>query len=53
VRFISSAATTEQCNAFRQKLTAFLNGEIDFVGIRNEVLAVFPDDRINDVLKVF
>ncbi|RQT64661.1 DUF2813 domain-containing protein [Burkholderia cepacia] len=50
---IFSAATTEQCNAFREKLTAFLIGEIDFVSIRNEVLAAFPDDRINDVLKVF
>lgn len=45
--------TTEQCNEFRQKLTAFMKGEIDFVGIRNEMLAAFPDDRINDVLKVF
>ncbi len=45
--------TTEQCNEFRHKLTAFRKGKIDFVGIRNEMLAAFPDDRINDVLKVF
>lgn len=43
----------EQCNEFRTKLTAFRKGEIDFVGIRNEMLAAFPSDRINDVLKVF
>lgn len=45
--------TAEQCNEFRQKLTSFRKGEIDFIGIRNEMLAAFPDDRINDVLKVF
>jgi len=38
---------------FRAKLLAFRNGDIDFVGIRNEMLATFPDDRINDVLAVF
>ncbi|ENK6701000.1 AAA family ATPase [Yersinia enterocolitica] len=38
---------------FREKLLAFRSGEIDFVSIRNEMLATFPDDRINDVLKVF
>jgi putative ATP-dependent endonuclease of OLD family len=38
---------------FRAKLLAFKSGDIDFVGIRNEMLATFPDDRINDVLKVF
>lgn len=43
----------EQCNEFRKKLTAFRKGEIDFVGVRNEMLAAFPSDRINDVLKVF
>lgn len=43
----------EQCNEFRKKLTAFRKGEIDFVGIRNEMLSAFPGDRINDVLKVF
>lgn len=43
----------EQCNEFRKKLTAFRKGEIDFVGIRNEMLSAFPSDRINDVLKVF
>ena len=37
----------------RAKLLAFRNGDIDFVGIRNEMLATFPDDRINDVLAVF
>jgi len=43
----------EQCNEFRKKLTAFRKGEIDFVGVRNEMLSAFPSDRINDVLKVF
>lgn len=43
----------EECNEFRKKLTAFRNGEIDFVGVRNEMLSAFPGDRINDVLKVF
>ena len=40
-------------DGFRAKLLAFRKGDIDFVGIRNEMLATFPDDRINDVLKVF
>ncbi|HFH4240590.1 AAA family ATPase [Pseudomonas aeruginosa] len=47
--FTAPAVFTE----FREKLLAFRRGEIDFVGIRNEVLATFPDDRINDVLKAF
>ncbi len=47
--FTAPAVFTE----FREKLLAFRKGEIDFVSIRNEMLATFPDDRINDVLKVF
>lgn len=38
---------------FRTKLQLFKNGNIDLVGIKNEMLACFPDDRINDVLEVF
>ncbi|NCF08997.1 ATP-dependent endonuclease, partial [Kosakonia sp. MH5] len=38
---------------FRTKLQLFKNGDIDFVGIKNEMFADFPDDRINDVLEVF
>ncbi len=40
-------------DGFRAKLLAFRKGDLDFVDIRNEMLATFPDDRINDVLKVF
>lgn len=38
---------------FRAKLLEFRNGDIDFVGIRNEMLATFPEDRINDILEAF
>lgn len=38
---------------FRTKLQLFKNGDIDFVDIKNEMFAGFPDDRINDVLEVF
>lgn len=38
---------------FREMLLDFRRGEIDFIRIRSEMLATFPDDRINDVLKVF
>jgi putative ATP-dependent endonuclease of OLD family len=47
--FTASAVFTE----FREKLLAFRRGEVDFIRIRNEILSTFPDDRINDVLKVF
>ncbi|HBP5605542.1 TPA: DUF2813 domain-containing protein [Pseudomonas aeruginosa] len=47
--FTASAVFSE----FREKLLAFRRGEIDFIRIRNEMLTTFPDDRINDVLKVF
>ncbi|MBS4432799.1 DUF2813 domain-containing protein [Pectobacterium punjabense] len=38
---------------FREKLQSFRRGDIDFVDIRKEMLATFPTDRINNILKVF
>ncbi|MBQ5265208.1 DUF2813 domain-containing protein [Klebsiella pneumoniae] len=38
---------------FREKLQSYRKGEIDFVSIRKEMLATFPTDHINNILKVF
>tara|TARA_R110001583_G_scaffold121882_1_gene273041 strand:+ start:1008 stop:3221 length:2214 start_codon:yes stop_codon:yes gene_type:complete len=43
----------EPCDEFREKLHAFRLGEINFFEIRNEMLALFPDDQINSVLRAF
>lgn len=49
----SNLFTTSELNKFRINLQNFQNGNIDFHTIRDELYDKFPDDRINDVLKVF
>ena len=49
----SNLFTTSELNEFRINLQNFQNGKIDFHTIRDEIYDKFPDDRINDVLKVF
>ncbi|MFZ3287767.1 MAG: AAA family ATPase [Telluria sp.] len=49
----SKQFTAEVITDFRSKLHGFRRGDIDFAVIRNEMLATFTVDQINDILKGF
>ena len=50
VQFASGLVFPAQIDAMRDHVARFRDGEIDFAGVRVEMLTAFPGDRINTIL---